>query len=171
MKDESIIKALQAAYEAGLANAFGIDEESFAILKQNSRSIAETLSQQLLSDDVGESFLSEWFSLWPTKEELESKNVRRTFHKEKMESKLKTFIKEFYKNTGIRCSTEKKKELIMSATQAYIRNFRTGKDEWQFISDGANFISHPQKGSKLASFIKYNDLAKPSKIDHKTIIG
>ena len=62
MKDESIIKALQAAYEAGLANAFGIDEESFAILKQNSRSIAETLSQQLQSAAVGESFLSVWFS-------------------------------------------------------------------------------------------------------------
>lgn len=116
-------------------------------------------------------FITQWLALWPNSEELKRHNVSRVNDPLKCATKMKSFIKDFYKHTGIRTGQEEKKNIILEVTKMYVNTFRTGRDEWQYINDSSNFISHMQRGSKLASCIRAMGSKKEVKVDHKNMIG
>lgn len=117
-------------------------------------------------------FYDEWIALWPTAKELSNKGVERIYDNNKFRGKLKSFIKDFYKHTGIR-GCKDKKTLIMTATKAYISKVKSGAIDWDYIMSPGNFISHQYKGSSLAMYINSGaeENKKISKVDYRNLIG
>lgn len=116
----------------------------------------------VLDKPLEPTFAVEWLALWPDKRELEAHGIKRDPPDiKKINAKLVIFMKEFKKRTGIIAHSDKKKSLILESTARYIQRFKRGEDDWKWISDPANFISHLTKGSKLAAYI--NEKTEPKK--------
>lgn len=129
--------------------------------------------KKILTDppkDTDIDFYEEWIALWPTAKELSNKGVERVYDNNKFRGKLKSFVKDFYKHTGIK-GCKDKKTLIMAATKAYISKVKSGAIEWEYIMSPGNFISHQYKGSSLAMYINSGAEEKVSKVDYRNLIG
>ena len=135
--------------------------------------ICISILKKLLTDpfkDTDIDFYEEWIALWPTAKELSNKGVERVYDNNKFRGKLKSFVKDFYKHTGIK-GCKDKKTLIMAATKAYISKVKSGAIEWEYIMSPGNFISHQYKGSSLAMYINSGAEEKVSKVDYRNLIG
>lgn len=121
----------------------------------------------VLDKPLESTFAVEWLALWPDKRELETHGIKRDPPDVlKVQAKLATFIKEFKKRTGILASLNQKKLLILETTLRYIQRFRRGEDDWKWISDPSNFISHSTKGSKLAAYIMEKEKPKTDSVNN-----
>lgn len=113
-------------------------------------------------------FSEEFMAVWPDYLTLRKYGFRDKSPIEpvQVKKKMKTFFKDFKKNTGLTISFEAKKELIMEATIDYMSQFEKGRTEWTFLSDAGNFINHQGKGSKLlAAIIKLKNTPKSKRDD------
>jgi len=145
MKEEDLVKLFDLA-AGDIISGPGIGRDQF---------IGLMYDIGVLDKPVETTFASEWLALWPDKRELEAHGIKRDPPDIlKVNTKLVAFIKEFKKKTNILAPLPKKKSLILESTERYIQRFKRGEDDWKWISDPSNFISHPTKGSKLAAYIR-----------------
>lgn len=107
-------------------------------------------------DDRLAAFVAEWKSIWPPKEELETHGVTRTIMETNVDAKLKAFVKDFKKHTGLVVPLQKKLDYIAAATMKYLKPFKISdrREDWQYIKSAGNFISHREKGSELGALVK-----------------
>lgn len=113
------------------------------------------------SDDKIDQFIESWKSLWPTNQQMAFYGYpsKVLMDPKAVKTRMRTFLKDFKKNTGVSVSFEEKCDLILRATKQYIGSFMSGQQQWTYIKKAHYFISKDGE-SELLSYITRNRVRK-----------